>query len=283
MKNILIIIICLMISGRAKSAPPDAASDPDSLINRQQPLLLNQDALEVKEQPKFSIHNALYLSATTTLAVGLVHFDQQTFTLLYRWKQQSPFLRKASPAMTTLGDGKFSFGLFGAYVAYGELFSDNGAMQVGKIGLESFAASGVAVQLLKFIFAREEPGVATVSRGRWNGPFSYFRRNRMRGKGFESFDSFPSGHTATIFAAATTLSDYYHESWVTGLSYSIASGVAISRVMEKTHWVSDCFVGALIGIYSTKLVEQLNLRSSSLDIQPTKIQHAYGLKFDLFI
>ncbi|MBI3333573.1 MAG: phosphatase PAP2 family protein [Candidatus Omnitrophica bacterium] len=57
--------------------------------------------------------------------------------------------------------------------------------------------------------------------------------------------SFPSGHAAGAFAVATALS----LRWPRGrwLWFSLASGVALSRVALGMHWPSDAVVGALIG------------------------------------
>jgi hypothetical protein len=68
--------------------------------------------------------------------------------------------------------------------------------------------------------------------------------------------SFPSGHTAQAFAAATFMSkEYGHKSiWYSIGAYTVATGVGAMRVMNNRHWVSDVLVGAGIGILSTNLV-----------------------------
>jgi hypothetical protein len=67
--------------------------------------------------------------------------------------------------------------------------------------------------------------------------------------------SFPSGHTAQAFAAATFMSkEYGHKSiWYSIGAYSVASSVGIMRVMNNRHWISDVLVGAGVGIFSTNL------------------------------
>jgi hypothetical protein len=67
--------------------------------------------------------------------------------------------------------------------------------------------------------------------------------------------SFPSGHTAQAFAAATFMSkEYGHKSiWYSIGAYTVATGVGTIRVMNNRHWVSDVLVGAGIGILSTNL------------------------------
>lgn len=68
--------------------------------------------------------------------------------------------------------------------------------------------------------------------------------------------SFPSGHTAQAFAAATFMSKEYGDKsiWYSIGAYTVATGVGAMRVMNNRHWVSDVLVGAGIGILSTNLV-----------------------------
>lgn len=68
--------------------------------------------------------------------------------------------------------------------------------------------------------------------------------------------SFPSGHTAQAFAAATFMAkEYGHKSvWYSIGAYTVATGVGAMRIMNNRHWVSDVLVGAGIGILSTNLV-----------------------------
>lgn len=69
------------------------------------------------------------------------------------------------------------------------------------------------------------------------------------------YNSFPSGHTAQAFAAATLLSEEYGRryKWVPYVAYGLASSVGMLRVMNNRHFVSDVLVGAGIGILSTKV------------------------------
>lgn len=68
-------------------------------------------------------------------------------------------------------------------------------------------------------------------------------------------NSFPSGHTATAFMAATMLhKEYGHLSpWVSVGAYSVATFTGISRQLNNRHWASDVMVGAGIGILATEL------------------------------
>ncbi len=68
-------------------------------------------------------------------------------------------------------------------------------------------------------------------------------------------NSFPSGHTAQAFAAATFLSkEYgYKSAWYGIGAYTIATGVGVMRMMNNRHWISDVLTGAGIGILSTNI------------------------------
>ena len=206
-----------------------------------------------------------------------MHYDQDSYDKIHSWKENNAFVRKASPIITNLGDGLFSLCLFSGFAGYGLIFKDIKAVEVGKIGAESFLLTGISVQLFKYLCGRERPSDATRPGGFWHGPFAYFDQQQGKKRGLAAFDSFPSGHTTTAFATATTLSDYYTDPWVSYTSYSVASLVAVSRVMERTHWLSDCFVGAIIGHYGTRLVEKLNYGSGSFTLLPQADEHQYGL------
>lgn len=58
--------------------------------------------------------------------------------------------------------------------------------------------------------------------------------------------SFPSGHTASSFAAATALAFFYPRA--APLAYAVATGVGMSRVHLGVHFPSDAAVGGAIGI-----------------------------------
>lgn len=70
-----------------------------------------------------------------------------------------------------------------------------------------------------------------------------------------AYNSFPSGHTAQAFAAATFLSEEYKDQfkWMPYVAYSIASSVGVLRMANNKHYISDVLAGAGFGILSMKL------------------------------
>lgn len=70
--------------------------------------------------------------------------------------------------------------------------------------------------------------------------------------------SFPSGHTSTAFALATSLSLEYRKWYVIAPAYIWASSVAYSRMYQGVHYPSDVVAGAIIGSGCAVLCKYLN-------------------------
>ena len=71
-----------------------------------------------------------------------------------------------------------------------------------------------------------------------------------------SANSFPSGHTATSFVAATVFHKEYgltRSPWYSVAGYGVATATGVMRVLNNRHWISDVIAGAGIGIMSTEL------------------------------
>ncbi|MBK8601353.1 MAG: phosphatase PAP2 family protein [Flavobacterium sp.] len=75
-----------------------------------------------------------------------------------------------------------------------------------------------------------------------------------------SFNSFPSGHTATAFAGAEFLWQEYKDVsiWYGISGYIIATGTGAFRIYNDKHWLTDVVAGAGIGILSTKIAYWIN-------------------------
>ncbi len=70
--------------------------------------------------------------------------------------------------------------------------------------------------------------------------------------------SFPSGHTSTAFAAATSLSLTFPKWYVIAPSFLWAGAVGYSRMHLGVHYPSDVLMGAIVGSGSAFLTYKLN-------------------------
>lgn len=74
----------------------------------------------------------------------------------------------------------------------------------------------------------------------------------------ESSYSFPSGHTSSAFATATSLSMVYPKWYVIAPSFLWAGAVGYSRMYLGVHYPSDVLAGAIVGSGSAYLCYKLN-------------------------
>lgn len=74
-----------------------------------------------------------------------------------------------------------------------------------------------------------------------------------------NFFSFPSGHTATAFMAATLLYKEYgfRSYWVGIVAYAAAIVTGMTRILNNRHWLIDVIVGAALGILLTEAAYRL--------------------------
>jgi membrane-associated phospholipid phosphatase len=108
----------------------------------------------------------------------------------------------------------------------------------------------LAVNVAKVATGRRRPKAIEKLAGApphvWLGPRGGIDDPRAR--------SFPSGHTATAVAHATVLSALYPPA--TPLLVLLAAPVPVSRVLMRSHFVSDVVAGALLALFLTRLLSQ---------------------------
>ena len=74
----------------------------------------------------------------------------------------------------------------------------------------------------------------------------------------ETDPSFPSGHTSTAFATATTMSIQFKRWYVVVPAFAWATGVGYSRLYLGEHYPTDVAAGAVVGAGSAWLSHWLN-------------------------
>ncbi len=88
-------------------------------------------------------------------------------------------------------------------------------------------------------------------------PYSYFSSTpeAQKDRNSDAFHSLPSGHTAQAFVAAAIVHKEfrYKSQWPGVAAYTLASTVAVYRMVNDRHWMSDVLTGAGIGMLSVNL------------------------------
>ncbi len=153
--------------------------------------------------------------------------DRRLFSLINGLPHSTTSDRYVS-VMSDLGEG---LGWVAGGVALAMLGGPKGRRAGVATAVASLAATYVVQQRVKPLFRRVRP----------------FVNREARVVGIRPPDhSFPSGHTASSFAAATALAFFYPRA--APLAYGLATGVGMSRVHLGVHFPSDAAVGGAIGI-----------------------------------
>jgi membrane-associated phospholipid phosphatase len=145
-----------------------------------------------------------------------------------------------------------AYGTAGLFLAYGLVSGDKTSTETAILAANAMLQSEILVAFLKGMFGRQRPSYAN-GVDHWSGPTGFFERFEKEHAGY--YDSFPSGHAITAFSLATVLAMQYRDTvWVPILSYTIATGVGLSRATLGKHWLSDAFVGGVLGHLIGRLV-----------------------------
>lgn len=107
--------------------------------------------------------------------------------------------------------------------------------QQGWQALGGFVVASTATQITKKIVLRQRPFIAE--------PSLFTARIEDEEPNY----SFPSGHTTTAFATATTLAINYRKWYVIVPAYAWAGAIGYSRMRLGVHYPSDVLAGAVTG------------------------------------
>ena len=111
------------------------------------------------------------------------------------------------------------------------------------------AASGLAVDLIKYIAGRARP-ILYFSEHR--SGFAFFQLEKV-------WTSFPSGHSATALSVAMLLALLFPQWRV--FAFLAGLMVAFSRIFLAQHYISDVLAGSFLGIASTALLYHFYFQS----------------------
>lgn len=281
MKKITIFLVMVMILFNAPLMPADETADETKNKTEKEPRLFKavlQDQGKILTSPFRMKGKDFLLWGGVVLVTGvLIANDETIYREIKEFQQKNEWIDDISPKVTKLGLGEWNLGIAGAFYLGGLLFKDKKAKETARLTLMTFIHTGIVVQIGKHLTGRQEPKWDN-GKDHWAGPAGFFKRYK-EGE-ISHYDAFPSGHTITIFGTATVVAEMYKKTiWVPVLSYSLAAACGLSRVTEDTHWLSDVFLGAVLGYAIGKyIVKKRNrLGKEKLNIYPIAHSQQIGI------
>jgi membrane-associated phospholipid phosphatase len=142
--------------------------------------------------------------------------------------------------ITLIGDGVFAVLISLLFFIYDK--------KKGLFILSTFLISSLLAQLLKnFVFDD------------FMRPFYYIQSGSIQvptieGVKMHSSNSFPSGHTTTIFALTTMISFFYQSKKTGFFLLLIAVLVGYSRIYLSQHFLEDTLAGSIIGLVTSAII-----------------------------
>jgi membrane-associated phospholipid phosphatase len=243
---LMTVVLALTLSGPAQ--PPQTAQtdpqeqQPDPQEQKTDPQEQKADAKEPPTPPHTGIRalfgdlgedfkhlpemqNVYVATVGGVLALGVHPFDQSfNAKVLSHYDAVNTFFAPGKYLGSTQVQVAFSLGTY----AVGRWQDQPKVAHLGMDLLQAQIMTEVLVEPLKFAVHRERPDGS-------------------------DHQSFPSGHAAVTFATATVIER--HLGWRKAvLGYAIASYVAMSRIHDNKHYLSDVVFGAAVGTIAGRTV-----------------------------
>lgn len=196
----------------------------------------------------------LFTARDLTIAAGfagltIAMFPADKYVALHlrgRKNPPNPFIDRGANAVEFITTpGAYIIGP--ALYAYGRLTDHPGIDDLGWHGTESAVLAAGITGFIKVMTGRARPYVSA----------DIDPRDFRFAKGTSTDrQSFPSGHTTTAFAVASSVTSEVNRMWprytwyAAPLMYGGATLVALSRIYHDKHWASDVALGAGVGTFS---------------------------------
>jgi membrane-associated phospholipid phosphatase len=189
---------------------------------------------------------ACSIAALAVIFYGLLQLDLpivryvRSVTVHLPWDQLTiPWMAFTSHAGDWIGEGTRLLAVSALLLVAGWWWAKP---PITAAGMQTLLAHGIAALVsnsLKHLLGRPRPKF--VHSGEWQFTPSWA----------SGLDSFPSGHTTASFAVATVLARRFPP--FAPLCLAVAAFVGLSRVLRGSHFPTDVFGGAVIGILSGAL------------------------------
>jgi membrane-associated phospholipid phosphatase len=158
---------------------------------------------------------------------GLIATDRYTS----RWVDENGGLPVVSHDVSWFGKAYVTGGIAGAFYVTGRLTHNAKARETGVLAAQALVDTGIVTRVLKVSTQRPRPNVDDGSAEFWDGG-----------------DSFPSGHSSTVWSVATVIAyEYKDNPWIKYGAFAAATAVSMSRYSGRNHFLSDIVGGSALG------------------------------------
>lgn len=165
--------------------------------------------------------------------MSLIQHIDDSILLYINNNMHGQIMDKAMIFITSLGNAGFIWIVITVFLISNKKYRNAGLMALGALILSTLLGEGI----IKHIFHRMRPSdVIPAANLLISKPLSY---------------SFPSGHTASSFAAAGVLAKYFKK--YTLELYCLASLIAFSRLYLYVHYPTDILAGIILGLLCSRI------------------------------
>jgi len=232
-----ILFICLLsiiIHLPAQNAVPDNNIELRKSVQHQ--MLLTIDHSSNKSQPKLKVQLPVTLTMIATGAVS--HYWQPMSSINVTIRDGVQQWRNSA-----FNGRRYTFDNYTQYLPYAALLAlklADGESKHNPIELTTCAAGSILIMVILV-----------------NGTKKTLQIQRPDQS---AYNSFPSGHTATVFCGTEMLRLEYGDKypWIVATSFAVATLTGIMRIYNNRHWAGDVLAGAGVGILSADLSFWLN-------------------------
>lgn len=224
-----------VLAGLLLMARPVEAQRPDSIQTGRQEVLSHAHVVR------------WYEAAAAVGGVGaLMLLDEPVQR--YAQRHRSTATDDIAEVFRQEGEAPYYAGISLGVLGFGVVAGKPGVRRAGTRLVAAVLLSAGEMEAMKRVVGRSRPNEDV-------GAFSFHPFTSLKDSaGVETRGAMPSGHVTAAFAVATSLADDIKSPLVHVLLYTAATGTAFSRINDNRHWLSDTGMGAVLGIFTAKVV-----------------------------
>lgn len=272
----LIVLLLIPLAVFSQDEPEEEKNRDEEKPSEKEPGEIRRffkDAGEIWSSPfRIRAKDLLGLGLVASGTAVMIANDEGIYREIKNYQNQNEWVNRASPTLSKLCEG-YPFGIAGLFLLYGLVGKDAKARDTGSMALQAMIHSFLVVQLVKHLTGRQRPSVD--GSDFWHGPAGFFKRYT---EGYARYDAFFSGHTVTIWSLATVVAHQYR-GIVPWIAYGVAAAAGMATITEDLHWISEVFVGAVVGYAIGRLVWKNRRRS--FQVMPGLQPNGIGLSLSL--